>query len=160
MIRRPPRSTLFPYTTLFRSRADLNYLVRDAPHDVAARFLVALELQHLARFGFVEQLRERREAVVGLVEAGVAAFQRLLHHRSPNLLFGAALGDQRLYGLHHQIQRLLGLVLVVVLWRAVPGRGGLGPAPFLCRAPPAAFPPQGAPREGRRARAPPQLGSG
>src|SRR2546429_2678301 len=24
MIRRPPRSTLFPYTTLFRSRADLH----------------------------------------------------------------------------------------------------------------------------------------
>src|SRR2546430_10403200 len=24
MIRRPPRSTLFPYTTLFRSRADFN----------------------------------------------------------------------------------------------------------------------------------------
>src|SRR2546430_9750178 len=29
MIRRPPRSTLFPYTTLFRSRAD-------GLHDVAA----------------------------------------------------------------------------------------------------------------------------
>src|SRR2546430_8253134 len=26
MIRRPPRSTLFPYTTLFRSRADLERL--------------------------------------------------------------------------------------------------------------------------------------
>src|SRR5256885_9838560 len=25
MIRRPPRSTLFPYTTLFRSRADMFY---------------------------------------------------------------------------------------------------------------------------------------
>src|SRR5947209_16658647 len=25
MIRRPPRSTLFPYTTLFRSRGDLNW---------------------------------------------------------------------------------------------------------------------------------------
>src|SRR3712207_9394731 len=30
MIRRPPRSTLFPYTTLFRS-----FLARRAPHDVA-----------------------------------------------------------------------------------------------------------------------------
>src|SRR2546430_12819363 len=27
MIRRPPRSTLFPYTTLFRSRQALNYAV-------------------------------------------------------------------------------------------------------------------------------------
>src|SRR2546427_7267211 len=33
MIRRPPRSTLFPYTTLFRStdkRSDLGYMVRTA----------------------------------------------------------------------------------------------------------------------------------
>src|SRR5438874_8005347 len=28
MIRRPPRSTLFPYTTLFRSRVDLSELER------------------------------------------------------------------------------------------------------------------------------------
>src|SRR3712207_9112006 len=28
MIRRPPRSTLFPYTTLFRSQADLDALLR------------------------------------------------------------------------------------------------------------------------------------
>src|SRR5256885_12714134 len=35
MIRRPPRSTLFPYTTLFRSRADL--LERGAPERLGAR---------------------------------------------------------------------------------------------------------------------------
>src|SRR2546427_866006 len=29
MIRRPPRSTLFPYTTLFRSRLTLRELLRD-----------------------------------------------------------------------------------------------------------------------------------
>src|SRR3712207_6951072 len=29
MIRRPPRSTLFPYTTLFRSQSDLERLGRD-----------------------------------------------------------------------------------------------------------------------------------
>src|SRR2546430_3126798 len=29
MIRRPPRSTLFPYTTLFRSQGELGELVRD-----------------------------------------------------------------------------------------------------------------------------------
>src|SRR5206468_1272913 len=86
-------------------------LVRDALDDVAAWFFIALELQHLARLGFVEQLRERRKAVIGLVEAWVAALERLLHHRAPDLLFGAALGNQRLDGLHHQIQRLVGLVL-------------------------------------------------
>src|SRR2546422_4523796 len=32
MIRRPPRSTLFPYTTLFRSRADLVVLDLREPH--------------------------------------------------------------------------------------------------------------------------------
>src|SRR5438552_18491447 len=38
MIRRPPRSTLFPYTTLFRSRRDLALLRRPpgAPHEGAA----------------------------------------------------------------------------------------------------------------------------
>src|SRR3989442_15560846 len=30
MIRRPPRSTLFPYTTLFRSAAPLQLLLQDA----------------------------------------------------------------------------------------------------------------------------------
>src|SRR2546427_8532684 len=31
MIRRPPRSTLFPYTTLFRSRAEVNARCDDVP---------------------------------------------------------------------------------------------------------------------------------
>src|SRR2546426_7257285 len=45
MIRRPPRSTLFPYTTLFRSRlsrpggrGDLRRLSRTGRQGVAARF--------------------------------------------------------------------------------------------------------------------------
>src|SRR3712207_8872884 len=32
MIRRPPRSTLFPYTTLFRSRGVVDHQVGDDPH--------------------------------------------------------------------------------------------------------------------------------
>src|SRR3712207_7450534 len=32
MIRRPPRSTLFPYTTLFRSRLRLRPLADELPH--------------------------------------------------------------------------------------------------------------------------------
>src|SRR3712207_8621797 len=42
MIRRPPRSTLFPYTTLFRSRVE-----RDLHH----LGLVARERRHRARIG-------------------------------------------------------------------------------------------------------------
>ena len=34
MIRRPPRSTLFPYTTLFRSKLDLE---RDSPYNTYTR---------------------------------------------------------------------------------------------------------------------------
>src|SRR3712207_7790360 len=35
MIRRPPRSTLFPYTTLFRSRVDVRHL-RTLPGDAGS----------------------------------------------------------------------------------------------------------------------------
>src|SRR3712207_7436653 len=40
MIRRPPRSTLFPYTTLFRSTADVELFAGDR---VLAREVVAAE---------------------------------------------------------------------------------------------------------------------
>src|SRR2546426_8606143 len=33
MIRRPPRSTLFPYTTLFRSQLDARAVRRQPPHE-------------------------------------------------------------------------------------------------------------------------------
>src|SRR3712207_8072779 len=43
MIRRPPRSTLFPYTTLFRSVGRHGVVARDRPEDdrVGVRALVA-----------------------------------------------------------------------------------------------------------------------
>src|SRR5258707_12063196 len=41
MIRRPPRSTLFPYTTLFRSRA--------AASPLAALACASIELKHMPR---------------------------------------------------------------------------------------------------------------
>src|SRR3712207_7322461 len=59
MIRRPPRSTLFPYTTLFRS--------------VAAGRPVALEDRELL------DLLDPREPVVGLVHPG-------LHRRADRVL--------------------------------------------------------------------------
>src|SRR2546427_4206357 len=46
MIRRPPRSTLFPYTTLFRSLGDQHAPVRqegDAPGQIELRDLADLE---------------------------------------------------------------------------------------------------------------------
>src|SRR3712207_6979812 len=51
MIRRPPRSTLFPYTTLFRSEAVGEH--RPDEHGAAARVEVAVDLvlQATDRFG-------------------------------------------------------------------------------------------------------------
>src|SRR5688572_32184366 len=53
MIRRPPRSTLFPYTTLFRSRAEkgLRQAVRPGRVDVADAHGVG-EVQHLVTSPF------------------------------------------------------------------------------------------------------------
>src|SRR5256885_12259142 len=49
MIRRPPRSTLFPHTTLFRSVAPLEHgllTARERPQDLSQRFLAP---RHLGR---------------------------------------------------------------------------------------------------------------
>src|SRR3712207_7915018 len=49
MIRRPPRSTLFPYTTLFRSRAPQHLLVqRPQPPRVDERLVVEADLHERA----------------------------------------------------------------------------------------------------------------
>src|SRR5438105_12381346 len=52
MIRRPPRSTLFPYTTLFRSRGDVLELPR------VDRREAHIELAHVA--DLAPQLRDRK----------------------------------------------------------------------------------------------------
>src|SRR3712207_9062785 len=43
MIRRPPRSTLFPYTTLFRSTFKDRYCLETDPHRVLEGMLIAAE---------------------------------------------------------------------------------------------------------------------
>src|SRR2546430_5897549 len=42
MIRRPPRSTLFPYTTLFRSLAAATALRRSAPEEYVKRSVASI----------------------------------------------------------------------------------------------------------------------
>src|SRR2546422_8545332 len=67
MIRRPPRSTLFPYTTLFRSHLRLgdpvHLLAREAAHFGAVRLARALvEPQRLLdQDGGRRRLRDERE---------------------------------------------------------------------------------------------------
>src|SRR5260221_5426942 len=55
MIRRPPRSTLFPYTTLFRSHRDVE---------------LAVEVPEIAAVHLVLHLRLLREQLLHLVVAG------------------------------------------------------------------------------------------
>src|SRR3712207_6896678 len=55
MIRRPPRSTLFPYTTLFRSQALAVGVLADRQQDVPDRGLDALQV-HDAVHGTAAQL--------------------------------------------------------------------------------------------------------
>src|SRR5690349_22698449 len=44
MIRRPPRSTLFPYTTLFRSARTLDHIAQD--HAVVIEAAAAADVEH------------------------------------------------------------------------------------------------------------------
>src|SRR2546430_4102849 len=69
MIRRPPRSTLFPYTTLFRSPAP----ERRVQHELhAARFVEeALQHQRLLRRNDAEDLVRRREILDDLPRRGL-----------------------------------------------------------------------------------------
>src|SRR3712207_7974096 len=52
MIRRPPRSTLFPYTTLFRSFRKLRLSI-DRPHGPRVQVLARVRHRHLTRFSRV-----------------------------------------------------------------------------------------------------------
>src|SRR2546422_4021033 len=57
MIRRPPRSTLFPYTTLFRSRI-LSYSLRVGPAKHYINWQQDPQSNYLARLVFLEKARE------------------------------------------------------------------------------------------------------
>src|SRR2546427_3621384 len=58
MIRRPPRSTLFPYTTLFRSAAESTLVVADsADYDSTAMAWVPVHFDTVRAFR-IEQVRD------------------------------------------------------------------------------------------------------
>src|SRR3712207_9290517 len=80
MIRRPPRSTLFPYTTLFRSsifvhfyyaeEGDLTYAFSKEVPNAAEQRGEAKKVLKMAREAYTETPEERRSfrAAVGLAE--------------------------------------------------------------------------------------------
>src|SRR3989454_9153963 len=64
MIRRPPRSTLFPYTPLFRSLAS-DALVRPATARLDPTTPVVRRLEQVGGTEFVSRLRMQKELAVG-----------------------------------------------------------------------------------------------
>src|SRR5437899_10759754 len=64
LIRRPPRSTLFPYTTLFRSVARLAEFVADVLE--AERLVVALDREDLAQDAFQARSEEHTSELQSL----------------------------------------------------------------------------------------------
>src|SRR5262245_62855045 len=67
MIRRPPRSTLFPYTTLFRSKlaaANLAHVLPDGFHDRVADLREALRETRLVAAHHAEQVRAHQHLPV------------------------------------------------------------------------------------------------
>src|SRR5687767_4239064 len=114
----PQNSTLRPGP--ITSRRPLPAAARSAsllggPDHVAAGLLVGLELDEALLLGFLEELGEPMESIVRLVETGVSALERLLHHRAPDALVGVTLGHQRLERSQHQVEGLLLLVAVALL---------------------------------------------
>src|SRR2546429_8444914 len=76
MIRRPPRSTLFPYTTLFRSHDFLVDRARlDGVHRLALELAIALPEGEIAE----HRLPRQRIEIVALVEQGARVPEPLFH---------------------------------------------------------------------------------
>src|SRR3989442_11706813 len=87
MIRRPPRSTLFPYTTLFRS---LTQAREEAEHMFDAGLDLRLVQEESARSGeHTSELQSRPHLVCRLLlgkKKGVRDTPQRAHHGHPDLL--------------------------------------------------------------------------
>src|SRR3989454_10839730 len=92
MIRRPPRSTLFPYTTLFRSVAAVVGVRVDLGDDVDLGRGLLLEVALDHRSELIERLEdgevERREEVEREDDPPVAVDHERLHGDTPSTRVG------------------------------------------------------------------------
>src|SRR2546422_3963468 len=75
MIRRPPRSTLFPYTTLFRSHVQVHRPARDTAFSLRPR----VELHHLQLLGPAAQRASHRAGRAARSEEHTSELQSRLH---------------------------------------------------------------------------------
>src|SRR5256885_16989886 len=76
MIRRPPRSTLFPYTTLFRS-GETQHAFRDLYRLQVARSLLVIDLDSCVRCGHCASSCESLHGQARLVRRGDTVVTRL-----------------------------------------------------------------------------------
>src|SRR5256885_9645423 len=93
MIRRPPRSTLFPYTTLFRSPALVSRMLQRLPRALQEKAVLRVQLLGIARgvaeeVGIEEVHAGQRHA--GLHVAGIVQ-QGLGHAQGAQLIVAVAL---------------------------------------------------------------------
>src|SRR2546422_9452788 len=94
MIRRPPRSTLFPYTTLFRSEQEAIGVVH-----------VALDLEPLRLVQAALADREVAQLVLGEERLGAAVHVVVLQSGDRLEILESARGeDRRLIHLQHRLQ--------------------------------------------------------
>src|SRR2546430_10599072 len=121
MIRRPPRSTLFPYTTLFRSREILEVLLQflavvppRLPVHTWRGFLLQTEVGHPKRFEVVDVVQKRREPQLLILSCCVTYPLQLTGRVFPARCPGRVLLWQVPFGqtlsLHPLRRRLPGLV--------------------------------------------------
>src|SRR3712207_9574783 len=90
MIRRPPRSTLFPYTTLFRSRLALKNGGREAAGE---RVSGAHSVGHVYLWGLYKALLLGREDVTAVDSAGQNEhFKIVLAHDEPAFVLNVEAG--------------------------------------------------------------------
>src|SRR3712207_9042084 len=109
MIRRPPRSTLFPYTTLFRSKRKRRGTRKGNPH-LKAALVTAAVCGARTRGSYLRDKFHRLRARMGAKKAAVAIAHKILvaafhmlrrAHAPPHL--GA--GPRSRLGKHHPPQR-------------------------------------------------------
>src|SRR2546429_3570429 len=89
MIRRPPRSTLFPYTTLFRSRnSTASCSPVDAPDGTAARPKIPLDrITSASTVGLPRESKIRSEEHTSELQSRLHLVCRLLLEKKKNRLF-------------------------------------------------------------------------
>src|SRR2546427_728444 len=133
MIRRPPRSTLFPYTTLFRSDLVLELVVEHRGAACKARGAVEIDAQFggAAGFGFEVGAAHQRQAA--LLAKAVDTGRQLFHARRLVAVADAALHGPLRRGIPHAVDARAELAAeeaVAVIARAQRELEGVGQAPF------------------------------